>query len=211
MTGQQKHAGFFLLMLPKIHFNSWRESPTLTQLELSMCWVYFQSAGSQFHIKVALNFPLILIVWKAKADVLAVDGKKLSRENMGRGLRSSGVHPNTKTYLQALALSLFSERCAEGLCQKGALRLSPSPPAVSETTEIQWDSGQNPNWATRLFCYNTVSINFNCIICINLKLFCGSNRSSSYSFGFLFGFLHIFTVLKKHLFFCAFCAVNPKM
>lgn len=196
MTGEQKHALFSLLMLPKIHFNSWRADPTLTQLELSMCRVYFQSAESHFYIRVALNFPLILIVWKAKAD-----GKEpMSRgawENMERGLGSSGVHPNTKNCLQGLALSLFSQRCTAGPCQKGALRSSAQSPSTewNNWNSVRFRSEPKQSHQVVLWGHNFNPFQLHDLYQSQFKLFCCLKRSSSYSFGFL----HIFTVLKKHL------------
>lgn len=76
--------------------------------------------------------------------------------------------------------------------KKGHWDYQPSPPTLSETTEIQWDSGQNPSRSTRCVLWGHFArINF------NLNNFVWG-RVATISLVFLMCF-HIFIALKKHL------------
>lgn len=79
-------------------------------------------------VKLSLDFSHVSTACKSRANVLAGVGKELSKEawkNTGRGLRSSGLSPNTKNSLPDLALGSFFQnlRDMSALCQKGTFRL----------------------------------------------------------------------------------------
>lgn len=106
------------------------------------------------------------------------------------GVQVSTQTPKTLCKVWSCHYSLRGVRQVHA--KKGHWDYQPSPPALSETTEIQWDSGQNPSRGTRCVLWGHFArINF------NLNNFVWG-RVATISLVFLMCF-HVFIALKKHL------------